>query len=100
MKKHAIRELIACFVILFVLFYHKTLSELLSHCNLDIIKELCLRELSQALTTNVALKRQKFSERSATTILLFKLVKTYYCQYLWNVEILRFLRKLIMFHTT
>lgn len=49
---------------------------MLSHCNLDIIKELCLRELSQALTTNVAFKRQKFSERSATTILLFVLVKT------------------------
>lgn len=37
---------------------------------------LCLRELSQASTTNVAFKRQKFSERSATTILLFVLVKT------------------------
>lgn len=48
---------------------------MLSHCNLDIIKELCLRELSQASTTNVAFKRQKFSERSATTILLFVLVK-------------------------
>ena len=32
--------------------------------------------LSQASTTNVALKREKFSERSATTILLFNLVKT------------------------
>lgn len=48
---------------------------MLSHCNLDIIKELCLRELSQALTTNVAFKKQNFSERSATTILLFVLVK-------------------------
>lgn len=37
---------------------------------------MCLRELSQALTTNVAFKRQKFSERSVTTILLFVLVKT------------------------
>ena len=55
-------------------------QKLLSHCNLDIIKELCLRELLQASTTNVAFKRQKFSERSATTILLFNLVKTYYCQ--------------------
>ena len=80
MKKHAIRKLIACFVILFVKKKKKTLSKLLSHCNLDIIKELCLRELSQASTTNVAFKRQKFSERSATTILLFNLVKTYYCQ--------------------
>ena len=49
---------------------------MLSHCNLDIIKELCLRELSQASTTNVDQKREKFSERSATTILLFDLVKT------------------------
>ena len=36
--------------------------------------------LSQASTTNVALKRQRFSERSATTILLFDLVKTYGCR--------------------
>ena len=37
---------------------------------------MCLRDLSQALTRIVALKSQNFSERSATTILLFVLVKT------------------------
>jgi len=51
--------------------------------------------LSQASTTNVALKREKFSERSATTILLFNLVKTYDCQFLLSMEVLEFLRKLL-----
>jgi len=62
---------------------------------LDIIKELCLRELSQALTINVDQKREKFSERSATTILLFDLVKTDDCQFLLSMEVLLFLRKLL-----
>jgi len=67
---------------------------------LDIIKELCLRELLQASTTNVAFKSQKFSERSATTILLFNLVKTYDCQFLLSMEVLKSLRKLLMSDTT
>jgi len=51
--------------------------------------------LSQASTTNIALKREKFSERSATTILLFDLVKTDDCQFLLSMEVLQFLRKLL-----
>ncbi|MFQ7682615.1 MAG: hypothetical protein ACLRIR_08360, partial [Streptococcus salivarius] len=55
---------------------------------------------SQASTTNVAFKRQKFSERRATTILLFDLVKTDDCQFLLSMEVLQFLRQLLTFHTT
>lgn len=73
---------------------------MLSHCNLDIIKELCLRELSQALTTNVAFKRQKFSERSATTILLFFLVKTLLLLVALGHEISEIYKEAADIHTT